>query len=124
MAKSAGDQKLAFIFGRQFHRHPFFVSGRTFAQIHRYIQYRTAAAAHQLCLGSVTLLKMDASQRSFLGGIGLVVLHKVIMQTRFFHISSRPGLHKPAAMIAKYLRFQNIDVQHLSWNDIHNGMLL
>ena len=110
MPKSSGDQKLAFVFSGQLHRHPFFIGGGTFSQIYRYIQHRAASAAHQFRLGGVPFLKMDAPKRSFLGGIGLIVLHKVIVQPGLFHIAGGPGFHKPATMIAEYFRLQDVDV--------------
>ena len=46
---------------------------------------------------------MNAPQDALLGGEGLIILHKIVMQSHLLKVAGAPGFHKIAALIAEHL---------------------
>src|SRR5574344_116060 len=104
MGKSFRDEKLKIILSRQFHRHILTVSGTSFTDIYRYIQYLALYHTHQFALCERRLLEMKPSHHT-VSGLTLIVLHKTYRPYLLIKITLGKGFKKIPSRVFKQVRF-------------------
>ena len=120
MCKAARNEELLLILRRKLHADPLAELRRALADIDRYIKDRAARRAQELRLAHRIELIMQPAQRPLLSRVRLVILHKIYMDARLFHLALRPTLHEPPARIAEYLRLQHIDPLEFRFRCFHD----
>ena len=108
MSKSTGNKKLFLIPFRKFHANPLFISRTVRPQIYCHIKHCATYTSYKFSLGFISFLEMNATQGSFYGTHGVIVLHKIIKKPCFFHNTPAPTFHEKTAMIAEDFRDQHI----------------
>ena len=120
MCKAARDEELLLILRRELHADPLAELRRALADVHRHIKNRAARRTQELRLAHRIELVMQPAQRPLLSRVRLVILHKIYMDARLFHLALRPTLHEPPARIPKHLRLQHIDTLEFRFRCFHD----
>jgi hypothetical protein len=112
--------ELAPVLPGQRHSDPTPEPGGTAADVHRHIEDLAAQDLHQLALG-MRVLDVQAAQDA-LTRVGLIVLYHALRYAEPGITLRLPGLHEPAARVAKDLGFDDQCVRDLGLNDIHGSI--
>lgn len=118
MGKTFRHPELTMVVGRQAHRDPFAEMRRGAANVHGHVQHFTGGDADQFAL-SVLQLVMQAAQYAFLRA-GMVVLNELGVQAGcFFESLGVETLIEEAALVTKYLGFDDQNTGQVGGDYIH-----
>ena len=87
MCKAARDEELLLVLRRELHADPLAELRRALADVHRHIEDRAARRTQELRLAHRIELVMQPAQRPLLSRVRLIVLHKIYMDARLFHLA-------------------------------------
>lgn len=109
VGETAGNEELAVILGRQFHRHMAAISGRTLADVNCNVEHTTHHAAHKFGLSEWGTLEMQSAHHSA-GRHGFVVLNKIYI--------AADGLAEGAVVVA-FKKIAALVVENAWFKDEH-----
>lgn len=87
MRKAARDEELLLVLSRELHADPLAELRRALADVDRHIKDRAACRTQELRLAHRIELIMQPAQRPLLSRVRLIVLHKIYMDARLFHLA-------------------------------------